>query len=108
MTTQLVKFKDFENYSKEIQLFKHYFKNHFKAYMEVKTGSWDLNFEILDNFIKEIYKSVKITETKYRDEPRQYNAPAHIYQFKHVCICVFVNHNNVLEIGKYFELIINK
>lgn len=108
MTTQLVKFKDFENYSKEIQWFKHHFENHFKAYIEAKAESWEFNFEMLDSFVKEIYKSVKITETKYWDERWQYNAPAHIYQLKYVCICVFVNHNNILEIGEYFELIINK
>ena len=108
METQIIKFADFENYSKEIKWFKYCFENHFKAYMEVKTGSWDSNFEILDNFIKEIYPSVKITETKYRDKSRRYNAPAHIYQFKYVSICVFVNRYNMLEIGKYLELIINK
>ena len=47
MTTQLVKFKDFENYSKEIQWFKYHFENHFKAYIEAKAESWELNFEML-------------------------------------------------------------
>jgi hypothetical protein len=108
MTTQLVKFKDFENYSKEIQQFQHYFEKHFKAYMEAKTKSWEINFDMLDGFVEEIYKPVKITETKYWDKPWQYNAPAHVYQLEYVCILVYVNHNNLLEIGDYFEIIINK
>lgn len=108
METQIIKFADFKNYNKEVQWFQYYFEKHFKVYIEAKTESWELNFEMLDRFVKEIYKPVKITETKYWDKPWQYTAPAHIYQFKYVSICVFVNRYNMLEIGKYLELIINK
>ena len=108
MTTQLVKFKDFVHYTTEINQFVHLFNKHYKSYIENKEQSWEVNFSMLDGLIRESNREVKITETKYWDKPWQYSAPAHIYQFKYVRICVYVNHNNLLEIGDYFEIIINK